>query len=445
VTLRWNAVSGASGYVVDIWLNGAWRQIGNVNSSTSFVSVIGLSAGTTYYFDVGASTSAGVTWANNQTVTTLSTLSAPTLTATAISSSQVKLNWTASSGATSYVIDEWMNGAWKQIGTVAAGTTSATVSGLTAGTTYYFDVGAANATGTMWAANQSVTTPSGSTNVTIDHPTAATAYTVVSGSLFGASGPQFTDVHQGDEGDCWLESSLAAVAARYPSDITGMFTSAGTAVENGVTVSLYKVRFYNSSGTAEYVTVDNELPSGGQYYDQVKGGVLWVALAEKAYAEANGLGYVTTQYAGQDAYSALNGGLPSWALQAITGLSSNYFAINPTNMAAAWNSGKIIVLGSSVSANDNLIVGDSEGTHAYAVVGYNASSSTPFELYNPWGLSSTLNATMNWNGHTVYDGAFYASSSLIASDFADQFIAGQVMVDGGPERVHGMETLTGRA
>ena len=70
-----------------------------------------------------------------------------------------------------------------------------------------------------------------------------------------------------------------------------MFTADGTTVENGSTVSLYKVRFYNSSGAAEYVTVDTELPGGGDYYDQAANGVLWVALAEKAYAEANGAGW----------------------------------------------------------------------------------------------------------------------------------------------------------
>ena len=167
-----------------------------------------------------------------------------------------------------------------------------------------------------------------------------------------------------------------------------MFTADGTTVENGATVSLYKVRLYNSKGVAGYFVVDTELPAGGEYYDQVTNGVLWVALAEKAYAEANGTGWVTTSYKGSDSYNALNGGDPSWALQAITGKSANDFSINPTNIAAAWNAGQLIVLGSSPNANDNLIVGDSQGTHAYAVVSYIASSSTPFELYNPWGISA---------------------------------------------------------
>ena len=140
-------------------------------------------------------------------------------------------------GATGYLVDEWVNGAWKQIASLGSGTTSYSVTGLSAGTTYYFDVAACNAAGTTWA------------NVperhdqrdgdTVDHPAAATAYTPVSGSLFGANGPSYLDVQQGDLGDCWLLASLAEVAARDPADIRSMFTAAGTTVENGATVSLY--------------------------------------------------------------------------------------------------------------------------------------------------------------------------------------------------------------
>ena len=173
--------------------------------------------------------------------------------------------------------------------------------------------------------------------------------------------------------------------------------------------------------------MDTELPSGGGYYDRVTNGVLWVALAEKAYAEANGAGYVITNNEYQDSYNALNGGYPDWALQAITGKPASSFAINPSNIATAWNAGRLIVLHSSPNAGDNLIVGhlDAQNTpeiHDYAVISYNASSSTPFELYNPWGDSSVLGHTTTFNSHQVYDGPFWFSSSLISQDFGFQFI-----------------------
>ena len=56
------------------------------------------------------------------------------------------------------------------------------------------------------------------------------------------------------------------------------------------------------------------------------------------------------------------------------------------------------------------------------MVGYNATSSTPFELCNPWGVSSTVGSTISYNGRQVYGGAFYASAAMIQQDFADQSI-----------------------
>jgi len=421
VNLSWNSVSGASGYLVDVWLNGSWMQLGSVGSGATGCSVTGLSPGTTYYFDVGAYNAAGTSWANYRSVTTIASLAppaAPSFKATAASSTQINVSWNSVSGASGYLVDEWINGAWSQVGSYGSGATGCSVTGLSANTTYYFDVAAYNAVGTSWASYQSATTSAGGA-AAVSEPAAAAAYTLVSGSLFGTSGaPSYLDVHQGEVGDCWLMASLAEVAARDPADIQSMFTAAGTTVENGATVNLYTVRLFNSAGVAGYFTVDTELPAGGTYYDQATNGVLWVALAEKAYAEANGANWVTTGSEGSDSYNALNGGDPAWALQAITGKSANDYVVNPTNIASAWNAGQLIVLGSSPNANDNLVVGDSQGTHAYAVVGYNATSSTPFELYNPWGISSVVGSTIAYNGRQVYGGPFYANATLISQDFA---------------------------
>ncbi|MBV8383584.1 MAG: fibronectin type III domain-containing protein [Planctomycetaceae bacterium] len=424
INLTWTGVAGATSYFVDQWTGSAWTQVASLGSGSTSYAVNGLSPNTTYYFDVAASNAAGTTWANYQGATTraatLTPPAAPAFTATAVSATQINLAWTGVAGATSYVVDRWTGSAWTQVAGLGSGSTSYAVNGLSPNTTYYFEVAASNAAGTTWANYQGATTFQNT--VAVDHPAAATAYSPVSGSLFGASGPSYLDVRQGAVGDCWLMASLAEVAARDPSDIRNMFTDLGSTTESGSTVELYKVRFFNGAGVPEYVTVDTELPSGGDYYDQPVNGVLWVALAEKAYGEANGERIVTTQYVGSDSYAALNGGDPAWALQAITGKSASYIVINPANIAAAWNAGQLIVLGSSPNAGDNLIVGDSTGTHAYAVVGYVPSSSEPFELYNPWGLSSVLDHTMEFNGNRVYDGPFLCDSSLISQDFNSQFI-----------------------
>jgi Calpain family cysteine protease len=132
--------------------------------------------------------------------------------------------------------------------------------------------------------------------------------------LFNGGSPSYLDMEQGDVGDCWLDASLAEVAARDPSMITSMFTYDGTIVDSRFTVGFYTVRFYNAGGSPVYVEVDTELPLGGAYYNQVTNDLgtsaLWPALAERAYAEANGLGYVASSNDNQDSYNALNSGYP---------------------------------------------------------------------------------------------------------------------------------------
>jgi hypothetical protein len=260
------------------------------------------------------------------------------------------------------------------------------------------------------------------------NPAAATGYSPApaSASLFNNDSPSYLDVEQGAVGDCWLVASLAEVAARAPQDIKNMFTYDGTTVDNGATVGLYTVRFFDTSGFPVYVQVDTDLPSGGEYYDHVDNALgtqaLWVALAEKAYAEANGLGYVTTSNENQDSYAALNSGWPAWALQAITGESATKYSIDPTNIASAWNGGDLIVLCTNSPSSSYIV-----GSHCYAVVGYNASSGEPFEVFNPWGT--------DWSGWapgdsgTIY-GLFTANAAFISQNFTSQSIGtGSMNVD----------------
>ena len=72
-----------------------------------------------------------------------------------------------------------------------------------------------------------------------------------------------------------------------------MFTDLGTYVENGVQVHVWSVHFYDTTGVSRSVIVDNELPVdpyGNTMSDKVYNGVLWVALAEKAYIQASRAG-----------------------------------------------------------------------------------------------------------------------------------------------------------
>ena len=347
---------------------------------------------------------------------------APVLSLSAISDSEIDVNWT-NTGAAGYDIVEWVNNQWNQVGFYGPDTTGTAITGLAPGSTHTYDLVTYDPTSDQpwtWGDPQTATTlnqnPTPSPG-TIDHPAIRSGlqYSVVNLPLFGANGPVCTDVNQGAVGDCWFLSSLAEVAARNPAAIKSMFTDLGSANEGGVTVEMYKVRFYNASGTAQFVTVDNELPNGGDEYDHPNG-CLWVTLAEKAYAQANGAGFVQTQHMGSDSYDALDGGDPAWALHALTGLSTSSFAFNPSDVAGAWNAGKYIVLGTSQSPPDSHIVGD----HAYALVGYNPANSQPFTVFNPWGSDTSGFVP----GDQERYGLFNATGTFLSQNFNDESFTG---------------------
>jgi hypothetical protein len=181
-------------------------------------------------------------------------------------------------------------------------------------------------------------------------------------------------------------------------------------------VSVYTVRIYDNNGVAQYVTVDTELPGGGGLYDHpttaLGSTTLWVALAEKAYAQANGAGFVTTGFEGSNSYAALNNGWPDWALPAITGQSASQYAVNPSDIAGAWNAGQLVVLCTSTPASSYIV-----GNHCYALVGYDPSSGLPFEVFNAWGTDS--NGWAPGNANTIY-GLFNANDAFLSQNFSTE-------------------------
>jgi hypothetical protein len=333
----------------------------------------------------------------------------PVLTATLVSSTQVNLSWPKVGGASRYRVEELLAGRWVQLAAFSSKTTSYAASVWAVGTTYSFDVVVTIGRTQARTSVASVNVPA--TAVPIDHPSATGAYTAVQGTLFGLGGPKYTDVQQGAAGDCWVLGPLAAVAARAPQDITRMFTYDGTTTENGSKVQLYRVYFFsNYTDRPVSVVVDTELPSGGAEYDHPVSGVLWPALAEKAYAEAIGKGYLKSgSGSGSDSYAALNGGYPGYALQAITGHSATAewrpnFALS-TSEIVVFDTGS----GSTAPADAQIVSG-----HCYALVAITSSSTNPYVLYNPWGTLADGYAPES-DGRIL--GRVLASKTFLAQNF----------------------------
>ena len=195
-----------------------------------------------------------------------------------------------------------------------------------------------------------------------------------------------------------------------------MFTYDGTELINGAPIPLYYVRLF-AGPTPHYVLVDTYLPvwDFGFYYAQPVNGVLWVPLLEKAYAQANGSQYVWSSNPGVNSYEALTGGKigeSADAMHCITGQAScgqplDNTAIN--DVTNYWSSGLYVV-----STLPNVVDTHLVPNHEYAIIGYDASSKTPFRLFNPHGVNP---------GNGEY-GVFSCNAAYLLQNFGYMCIGG---------------------
>ena len=208
--------------------------------------------------------------------------------------------------------------------------------------------------------------------------------------LFSAQGPQYTDANQGALGDCYLIASLGEIALQDNDTIQSMFTDNGN--------DTWGVRFFDASGKAEYVTVDDWLPAmggnwaSGSNWAYANGtGSKWAELAEKAYAQLNEEGGLP-RWAG-NSYDLLTGGYADPVTE-ITGKPT--FSCSPTDPigAQALAQGQEVLLATPDGTSmPNLI-----GGHMFEVTAYDAGTGA-YTLHNPWGsavgggLQVTFNAT----------------------------------------------------
>jgi beta-glucanase (GH16 family) len=182
INLSWTATtSSCSGITYNVFRSttsgftaGSGNEIASGVTTTTY-SNTGLTASTTYYYLVEAVDSGGTSGPSNQATATTpapTCAAAPTapsgLGATAISSSQINLSWTASTAGTACsitysVFRSTTNGFTAGSGNqIASGltTTSYSNTGLTASTTYFYLVEGVDAFGSSAASNQASATTS---------------------------------------------------------------------------------------------------------------------------------------------------------------------------------------------------------------------------------------------------------------------------------------------
>jgi hypothetical protein len=251
----------------------------------------------------------------------------------------------------------------------------------------------------------------------LDRPITPYTYQYASGSLF-QNGASYQDIAQGEVGDCYYLASLAATAFRSPTTIQNMFADNGD--------NTYTVRFYKN-GVADYVTVDRYLPTtawGGLPYAKTPNSELWVALAEKAYAQINESGWInqnnTNSYKSPplayDGYPGIEGGRPEESMKHITGRNTSVLGISSiadTNaIINTFTSNQLISLSSK---EQGLVVSPQVVySHAYVLVDYN-SSTQKFKLFNPWGM----NGGSDLSTGIFKPGILELSSSEVVANFSN--------------------------
>jgi fibronectin type 3 domain-containing protein len=246
ITLNWSAASGASSY--NVYRGGAAGSEGSSPIATGITATLfvntGLTNGTPYFYKVAAVNAGGTSGMSNEaSATPQAPPQAPTgLTATA-GNAQITLNWSASSGASSYNI--YRGGAAGGEGSqpIATGitTTSFVNSGLTNGSSYFYKVAAANTAGTSGMSNEASATPQA------PKPSAPTGLTATAGNAqvtlkwSASSGASSYNVYRG--GAAGAENSQPVA-----SGITAT-SFVDTGLANG-TPYFYEVAAVNAAGAS---------------------------------------------------------------------------------------------------------------------------------------------------------------------------------------------------
>ncbi|MEN9965104.1 MAG: hypothetical protein RJA60_101 [Actinomycetota bacterium] len=277
VALTWTAPASGGSAITDYEIdyssdNGMnWSTFSDGLSATASATVTGLTNGTSYKFRIRAVNSAGTSSSSvaSSAVTPAAVAGAPTNVVGNFGNAQAAISWTApatsnGSAITDYTIQYSSNGgtSWSTFAHTASTATSATVTGLTNGTSYTFKVAAVNGVGTSsYSTVSSAIIPATLPATISGAPTAQAGdqAVTVSWTAPAANGCAITDYDVEVTGD---NGATYSTFTHSPSNATSQTV---TGLTNGTSYR-FRVAAANCAGTATFsslsaAVVPNPVPS----------------------------------------------------------------------------------------------------------------------------------------------------------------------------------------
>ena len=189
------------------------------------------------------------------------------------------------------------------------------------------------------------------------------------------------DPMQGGLGDCYLLSSLSAVAQSHPELLKNAIS---TNRDGSYTVTFYERAEMSKPATKEQVTIDGKFAmKDGQfeYAAAREPHELWPQIFEKAYAAWKG------------SFGRIEGGMGADALEALTGAKPGFTLLTPdltpaaafaAVKAALADKGCVVALSQPFTPTEPGLIAD----HAYTLLGTEEKDGQQLvKLRNPWGSS----------------------------------------------------------
>eukprot|EP00405_Crypthecodinium_cohnii_P026405 CAMPEP_0206489210 /NCGR_PEP_ID=MMETSP0324_2-20121206/43041_1 /ASSEMBLY_ACC=CAM_ASM_000836 /TAXON_ID=2866 /ORGANISM="Crypthecodinium cohnii, Strain Seligo" /LENGTH=644 /DNA_ID=CAMNT_0053968719 /DNA_START=42 /DNA_END=1976 /DNA_ORIENTATION=+ len=234
-------------------------------------------------------------------------------------------------------------------------------------------------------------------------------------NIFDKTGPKLLNVSQGNLGDCYFLSGLAAVANTHPDIIEKVFVGSGNINARGR--SVYRLHFM-LDGKDQFVAIDDMIPMKPKGYNPRfyfasfhNGDNAWPALLEKGFAKLAG------------SYLAISGGLQYEAFQAITQAPVDHIFQSSKDTweeSKIWDFIKTAIdnkwpVGAGTSDRDHNI-GTANG-HAYAIMSVDTKKGKKaIQVYNPWGTANQYTGELK-DLATQYQGNYWLTLTEFASAF----------------------------